>query len=436
MSKKKIKRIVIGGSAALLVAWGALMLIIFGNRDGKDDKTRKYKDGAVTVSPTPGSEEYVVWLMTEEKWFSDVDVEMARVRYEYNENGELVRMISCNPQTGEEKTERTYRYDRETGFLSEINTNKYDFDYKETEIQYDGYGNIRRQIFGGTKSDGSWGKESEWVSNSSGDFVEIYAYNDDGNLITATVYEYDDYGNIVEMRNYSDGVWTKVMTGHLDEKGRVDKEFSIMAGSSEMTAEIIYNADGSRTKKQYIGATGEMTYMEEFDSSGRCILKQQYSDGKPTGYRRVCNYVEDETGTKGTVTVSMVGDDREEIEFTGTLILDDFGRPVFIVGTYYGIDVESNEKVESEVVRYEAEFNEFRLIAKETFNEKTIQYLYDKHGNCIAAEYSFDGGGYRREYTYTEVTLTAEQVEGICSFYEPNAVTYQGDEALAQFNCW
>ena len=420
---KKIKWIILGICAAALVAWGVLMVTIFGGDSEKPGKE--------TPTPTAGASSkkgntVVVWRLKE---IYECDGEGGRSRqasYEYDEQGRCVKEIRYQGNYDEPeviRTERTYSYDEETHFstwrIPKLYVNEKEEFYEEVnETSYDSAGTRRAVTSYQQGTDGTLVKSKEEVFDEHGkDLAARYYELGTGKLTYANEFTRDALGNVITEKEYSveTGAWNTIFSSDCDEQGRVTSTYKIQNGQSRLYTEIIYHEDGSR-RVQIYSVDEEELYVGQiyvYDSQGRqceyCGLSLEGEEEK----KETREYLESPEGTIEKRTLYYNG----QLDATVEIRRDLNGRVMYLEMHEY------SEYGDWDVLYQQFCDEEGRVMRSVYEDVYEIVYTYDEHGNRITS--TMDQCSY--EYEYIPIEISEEQAKENELFYQPEPIPDDGE---------
>lgn len=410
MKSKKVKWTVIGISAALLVAWGVLMVVIFGGKDGTDNAVNK---GTATPTPMPEGD-VVVWCLTD-RCETEADGSVSGTLYEYDELGRCVSAVRYVGSKEYRKDSRSYTYDTTTGLVTEEWQDTYDFEKPITyrfSYSYDCEGNIRRYAEMRLSDDGQFLLEYTKEVLDDGTSTDIY-YDDTGKQ--DVFYQYDAYHNII--RGYSASDNEVLQRGERDSQGRVIKVYDVTSYGEELQKEIVFDEDGSRKETSYSEADSETIFMvEEYDAKGNRTFYQWYNEGEPTGSRWRTTV---ENGPAGETLWESQYDfstGEEKLLVTYVTKTNPDGRYLYVSTIRYGATGEDGNLIPKETVQYREECDELGRTVKMIKDEIEGKCSYDQHGNISSVEWS---NGSRMDFTYVPITIPAAKAAEKARFYDP-----------------
>ncbi|MCX7749287.1 MAG: DUF6531 domain-containing protein, partial [Clostridia bacterium] len=344
---------------------------------------------------------------------------LSQTVYEYDKNGNLVKVISplgyetemfydaadrliqtIRREKGMASEVRSYEYDKQGNLVKETDTNGnyvlYDYDSmnrriritgKEREVTrlfYDGAGNIIKHVkpedYDHNKDDGkgtlySYDNMNRLVEirNSLGHVVEKNKYNAAGDLIEKT----DALEKSIEYTYYAAGRIKEILTPGAKQKGRPSQEYT-------------YDALGNITGIK----DGEGNYTSHIlDLWGR-VTEIQKPDGSSEKYSY--DYA-------GNISASIDGNgSRTEYVYNSMNLLARI------------IDPAEGE------IRYQYDL-QGRLARKTDRNRKTIEYKYNRDGNLILRKDAETGRGEEFSYYADGSLMTASGMGTVYNYaYTPN----------------
>lgn len=464
---RKLPRLIVAVCVAALAVWIVLMVVLLGDRDGKNDKPAEEKETQLspTAEPTVTPEQEIrvpegsvlVWRLAEYSSQGNSKKSAEKTVYEYNEAGQCVTAIRYNSDGA--ATERyhfqyTTEKSEETGepvsrtVVSVVSNPESGADVLKHATVTEYEGKLPVSVAEGETTDAAelkdftMSKVTYYTYDENGCCTVIekyaamaseelkltsreYAVNhDDSDIREWWTENYSGVNLISKDGRFSDSFCSigRLYHGYFEEIGSYDLRIVRQAeignsvlyyfceGDALMDAvEITYGEDGSRTYAY--------TYHDNVDHPRVNLIKTYDADGHPTvtdyfNYRGKLQEQKTWEYEDGRLT-------RWSLRWLEDGSLED-GRTVRYDSEGRIVEVSTVSEGRWKVV-FNAEFDRrgdlIRRVTPE--GEETFSREYDDNGNCVEYTQKTPSRHYGETMTYAPMVITEEALESAEQYYYP-----------------
>ena len=384
-NRKTARIVIIAILSVALVAWVVLMITVFG-RDKEPEKEKK--NGLVRVWRVSEGQEYVDGVLTDS------------VRFEYDESGNLLRMINIEDD-GTEEVQREYTYDDD----GRINTRTEG--RTKQELVYNDDGSVTLNVY-------------EKAKNGEFELDTRYEVNDKGQVVAMTDMDWEESvevtfdvnGRGILLRQSEDGVLTDTFRSEVDENGRATVGVSINKdGTVDRVRECEYTEGGTFVKIGDLDDPDSDYQTYRYDAQGRLIEVTTVSAGlNELHYTMTYDATGHLTSLRSDTTnkeVNAVTEKEWKYDSEGRLLY--YGHTL-VSGNF----VQKPEKLE-ELVR---EYDDRGHVISEKYQKLTENPIYldthlyavnTKRKNEIVKEYLYDENGCLISFRVTETRQDSDR---------------------------
>lgn len=427
MGRKKAIILVLSICVLALIVWGALIIFVFGDRDG---------DGAGDTEDK-GPKDTVVWCLSEMYLVSSSGEKTLLRKYEYDQKGRCV-----SEKAGAEDSTKTmeYVYDEKNLFLTKITCD----DLNRYEISYDNKGRVRREVIMSLKEDSVRTVEYDEYENRTYRCVR----NGEKNEEERWLYTYDEYGHVIkEIYQDNGGKQEVIQWSDCDDTGRVLRTYekNKRGNPDDILLSVVYNTDGSRAETKYPGkelsgdtvynADGKMTEEITRTTNGsEEVIEVRYTykyDEKGRLIKSIC--VNDYTKRQTEMEYTYMTEGNQYIVWEHDVIIDlETDQIIEFDQKYSAYTLREGTAFEDGTYdKYEYRMERTDGRGEKTGNERSVtEFAYDENGNLISqtmfADEIYDssnktefGRKLTTHYVYIPIYVTAKQAERNREFFDP-----------------